>query len=80
MYIFPELDELITFNKEIQFRNYHFQISDTEKEQNFIKFDWSAIFLSGYLDSGCHSLQIIGISDNEKILLEDQMNICKNKI
>ena len=58
----------------------NFQISDTEKEQNFIKFDWSAIFLSGYLDSGCHSLQIIGISDNEKILLEDQMNICKNEI
>tara|TARA_B100000686_G_scaffold287915_1_gene313682 strand:- start:403 stop:1191 length:789 start_codon:yes stop_codon:yes gene_type:complete len=58
----------------------NFQISDIENEQNFIKFDWSAFFLSGYLDSGCHSLQIIGISDNEKILLEDQVNICKNEI
>ena len=58
----------------------NFKINDAENEQNFNKFDWSAIFLSGYLDSGCHSLQIIGISDNEKILLRDQMNICKNEI
>ena len=60
--------------------SHNFKINDIENEQNLTKFDWSAIFLSGYLNSGCHSLEIVGISDNEKILLKDKMNICKNEI
>ena len=76
-----ELHSIFLIIDDKQFLESHnLKISDPENEHNFNKFDWSAIFLSGYLDSGCHSLQIVGISDNEKILLKDKMNICKNEI
>ena len=76
-----ELNSIFLIIDGKQFLESHnFKINDIENEQNLTKFDWSAIFLSGYLDSGCHSLEIVGISDNEKILLKDKMNICKNEI
>jgi len=38
---------------------------------------WRISFLSGYLDSGCHKITVAGISSSEKILVDQDIQICK---
>ena len=44
---------------------------------NYTTVNWSIFFLSGYIDSGCHPVQLAGIIDDEKIYLENELTLCK---
>jgi hypothetical protein len=52
--------------------------SDSSDNMPTNKIFWSIFFLSGYLESGCHSLQLIAVTSYEKINLDDDFVICKN--
>ena len=55
-------------------KNYTVVIVD---DHELIKVEWSVFFLSGYLDHGCHTMNFVGIFENEKILLDDEKNVCR---
>ena len=40
------------------------------------KGSWTTSFFSGYLEEGCHNIQVIGISIEKTIFLKDQRQIC----
>ena len=40
------------------------------------KRSWSTSFFSGYVEEGCHNIQVIGVSTDKIIILEDQRQIC----
>ena len=42
------------------------------------KITWSIFFLSGYVEPGCHSLQLVAVNNYEKINLDNELVICKN--
>ena len=44
---------------------------------NYTTVNWSIFYLSGYIDSGCHTVQLAGIIDDEKIYLENELTLCK---
>lgn len=49
-------------------------------ESDEVKFpqkrNWSISFFSGYLDKGCHNLQIAGISKDKLIMLNEEKELC----
>ena len=53
----------------------HSQIIEIDDKS--IKVELSVFFLSGYLDRGCHTVNFVGVFENEKILLEDEKIICR---
>ena len=53
----------------------HSQIIEIDDKS--IKVELSVFFLSGYLDHGCHTMNFVGIFENEKILLDDEKTICR---
>jgi hypothetical protein len=40
------------------------------------KGSWTTSFFSGYIEEGCHNIQVIGISIEKTIFLKDQRQIC----
>lgn len=38
---------------------------------------WKISLLSGYIEEGCHKISIAGLSDGKKILLEQEIELCK---
>jgi hypothetical protein len=40
------------------------------------KGSWTTSFFSGYIEEGCHNIQVIGISTDKTIFLKDQRQIC----
>ena len=39
---------------------------------------WTMIFLIGYLETGCHSISLQGISDSYLFELEEKIQLCRN--
>ena len=58
--------------------NKTFEIKSDSPKNMYAKVSWSIFFLSGYMESGCHSLQFVAVTSNEKINLDDEFIICKN--
>tara|TARA_Y100001936_G_scaffold232839_1_gene258185 strand:- start:4647 stop:5963 length:1317 start_codon:yes stop_codon:yes gene_type:complete len=58
--------------------NKTFEIKSDSSDDLSTKISWSIFFLSGYLEPGCHSLQFVAVTSNEKINLDDEFVICKN--
>tara|TARA_Y100000590_G_scaffold459455_1_gene616583 strand:- start:11429 stop:13156 length:1728 start_codon:yes stop_codon:yes gene_type:complete len=50
------------------------QILDGSHSSNIIL--WSTYLMSGYIEPGCHSLKIFGISNSEEIYLVNEISIC----
>jgi hypothetical protein len=74
----PESLFLIIDGKPI-LENKTFEVkSDSSDNMPANKIFWSIFFLSGYLESGCHSLQLVAVTSYEKINLDDDFVICKN--
>ena len=48
------------------------------KNQTNDNFGWNIIFLSGYLEKGCHEISILGESDKTIIKLNEVVTVCKN--
>ena len=51
----------------------HGILSDNEKPKA-----WTMIFLIGYLETGCYSISLQGISDSYLFELEDKIQLCRN--
>ena len=41
-------------------------------------FGWNIIFLSGYIEKGCHEISIIGQNEQKIIEIEQKITICRN--
>ena len=41
-------------------------------------FGWNIIFLSGYIEKGCHEISIIGQNEQKIIEIEQKISICRN--
>ena len=54
-----------------------FQVEQNSKVQNTTRISWSIFFPSGYIDSGCHTIKLIGSNEIEKIILDNDLIICK---
>ena len=68
----------LLINEKPMIKNNNFQIiSEPNDNSEKIKIEWSVFFLSGYLETGCNSIQLIGESDRNKILLDNEFEICK---
>jgi hypothetical protein len=39
---------------------------------------WKISFLSGYLQDGCHKIQIVGLIGEDKVMLDQEIQVCKN--
>ena len=48
--------------------------SDDISESNS---DWNIIFLSGYIEKGCHEITIIGLSNETLVKLEQKIELCR---
>ena len=73
----PESLFLIIDGKPL-LENTTFEVKSNSSDNLSTKISWSIFFLSGYLESGCHSLQFVAVTSNEKINLDDEFIICKN--
>ena len=73
----PESLFLIIDGKPL-LENKTFQVKSDSSDNLSTKISWSIFFLSGYLEPGCHSLQFVAVTSNEKINLDDEFVICKN--
>ena len=58
--------------------NETFEIEYDSKNDSKTKISWSVFFLSGYLEIGCHEIHLVGITEHEKINLENTLVVCKN--
>ena len=38
---------------------------------------WNMIFLSGYIEKGCHEIGIIGLSDEKLVKLQEKIEMCR---
>ena len=54
----------------------NFELLDGLNSQS--KSSWQIFFMSGYLDYGCHKISVIGINNNVKYSLSDELLLCKN--
>ncbi len=42
-----------------------------------VNIKWDIIFLSGFLEKGCHNISIGGVYDDSKFMLDKELEICK---
>ena len=42
-------------------------------------YGWNIIFLSGYLEKGCHEISVIGQNEQEIIEQDERITICRNE-
>jgi len=40
-------------------------------------YGWNIIFLSGYIEKGCHEISIIGLSDKTLVKIEQKIELCR---
>ncbi len=40
-------------------------------------YGWNIIFLSGYIEKGCHEIAIIGLSDETLVKIEQKIELCR---
>ena len=40
-------------------------------------YTWNMIFLSGYIEKGCHEIGIIGLSNETLVKLQEKIEICR---
>ena len=74
----PKTLFLLVDNKPL-ISNNNFQIITNSQEQNTdVRINWSIFFLSGYFKDGCHTIELIGDSKNEKLILSNDFIICNN--
>ena len=38
---------------------------------------WNIIFLSGYIEKGCHEIGIIGLSNETLVKLQEKIEVCR---
>ena len=48
----------------------------TSKINNMVHISWSSYFMSGYLENGCHNINIVNIHDSKRIHDDGQISIC----
>ena len=41
---------------------------------------WEIFFMSGYLENDCQSISIAGFKDNKNIILNQEIELCKNNM
>jgi hypothetical protein len=46
-------------------------------KNNNNNYGWNIIFLSGYIQKGCHEITIIGLSNETLVKLEQKIEICR---
>ena len=54
-----------------------YNIETTVQENNSVFSSWSTYIMSGYLENGCHSINLVGITEKEKIYSSNQVSICR---
>ena len=72
---YENLDKIyLSIDDELLVEYDDFQISELDNSSNL---KWSLFMMSGYIPNGCNSLSIFTIINNEKILLDSEISICK---
>ena len=54
-----------------------YNIQTTTQKDGSLLISWSIQIMSGYIESGCHSVNLVGITDGEKIYSRDDISICR---
>ncbi len=71
-----KIDGIYLFIDKKIFLKVNNKISDIiENTDNSI--EWNTVFFSGFLENGCHDLQIGGIVNNTKFIIDKKIIICK---
>ena len=55
-------------------------VSREHKEYDYVSekdSGWNIIFLSGYIEKGCHEISIIGLSNETLVKLQEKIEMCK---
>ena len=78
--------ELLVIN--LKFLSFNDRLSKILKYDDFIvregigktdnNFGWNIIFLSGYIEKGCHEISIIGQNEQKINEIEQKITICRN--
>jgi len=72
---YENIDKIyLSIDNELLVEYDDFQISEFDNSSNL---KWSLFMMSGYIPNGCNSLSIFTIINNEKILLDSEISICK---
>jgi len=54
-----------------------YNIQTIEQKDNSSLISWSIYLMSGYIENGCHSVNIVGITETEKIYSSNDISICR---
>ena len=54
-----------------------YNIQTTTQKDGSLLISWSIQIMSGYIESGCHSVNLVGITEGEKIYSKDNISICR---
>ena len=55
-------------------------VSREDKKHDYVSekdSGWNMIFLSGYIEKGCHEIGIIGLSDETLVKLQEKIEVCR---
>jgi len=55
-------------------------VSGEDKKPSYVSeknSGWNMIFLSGYIEKGCHEIGIIGLSDEKLVKLQEKIEMCR---
>ena len=75
----PEKLYLLLDKKPIFSTNNFEIIQNYDDFENKVKINWSTFFLSGYVKNGCHSINLVGHTDDTELILSSDFEICKTK-
>ena len=53
------------------------ELTNNLEINNDLKPNWEISFLSGYFPEGCHDITIAGLSNGKKIILDQEIQLCK---
>ena len=56
-----------------------YNIETIVQDDNTLLLSWSIYFMSGYIENGCHSINLVGITENEKIYNNEDVIICRSQ-
>ena len=54
-----------------------YNIQTIEQKDNSSLISWSIYLMSGYIENGCHSVNVVGITETEKIYSSNDISICR---
>ena len=55
-----------------------YNIETIVQEDDTHLLSWSIYFMSGYIENGCHLINLVGITENEKIYNNEEITICRD--